>query len=262
MSSSMPSTLPADGVGDFAPSVHGADLAANPSAAAVDGIDGAPAQGPPVPSISPEEVVAAMAAAADARTREDAAAAYAALEARFLKLVTLAGFHPRDHWTHAHADLLRAFAHDAAQRRLILYMDAVPSPHLVMGDALPTSKVHELMYVLRNATPATTAPGSTMELDGAPLTAATLTRRVQYGAFARWVLDSLVMLMNGVYVPLFLDNRGWPDTVRKDFAGQLHKFMAVLTDTAFHSQGHTVPTCQRSGCRRPKKWPRHPTPRT
>ncbi|KAJ3375748.1 Dynein heavy chain 2, axonemal [Allomyces arbusculus] len=239
MSSSMPPTAPTDGVANSAPSVNGTDSASGSLAAAVDRIDGAP-HGPPAPSISPEEVAAAMAAAADARSREDAAAAYAALETRFLKLVTLTGFHPCDHWLPTHADLLRTFAHDAAQRRLILYMDAVPTPHLVMGDALPTCKVHELMYVLRNVTPATTAPASTMDLDEAPLTAATLTRRVQYGTIARSVLDSLVVLMNGVYVPLFLDNRGWPDTVRKDFAGQLHKFMAVLTDTAFHSQGHTV----------------------
>ncbi|KAJ1517007.1 hypothetical protein HMI55_000873 [Coelomomyces lativittatus] len=65
-------------------------------------------------------------------------------------------------------------------------------------------------------------------------------KHVQYGTIARSILDSLVELMNGIYVPLFIDNRGWPDAVRKDFAGQLHKFMAILTDAAFHSKGHTV----------------------
>ncbi|KAI9224867.1 dynein heavy chain and region D6 of dynein motor-domain-containing protein [Blastocladiella britannica] len=132
----------------------------------------------------------------------------------------------------------------------------------VMTKHLPQHYAGDLMYVLKNhvavgaavhgavannklgsvaalsANDDPTSPGG--PIASAPLTAANLLLRIQYGTIGRSLLDSLVVLMNGVYVPLFLDNRGWPETVRKDFAGQLHKFMAVLTDTAWHSQGHTV----------------------
>lgn len=43
-----------------------------------------------------------------------------------------------------------------------------------------------------------------------------------------------------MYLPAFLANHSWPESVKKDFSGQLHKFMASLTETAHHSKGHTV----------------------
>lgn len=44
----------------------------------------------------------------------------------------------------------------------------------------------------------------------------------------------------GVYVPAVLTNRTWPDSVKKDFVGQLHKFMAFLTELSFQSKGKTM----------------------
>lgn len=46
--------------------------------------------------------------------------------------------------------------------------------------------------------------------------------------------------MHQVYVPIFLENKRWPDSVRKDFNNQIHKFMAFLTDTTYQMKGHTV----------------------
>ncbi|ORZ33974.1 dynein heavy chain and region D6 of dynein motor-domain-containing protein [Catenaria anguillulae PL171] len=190
---------------------------------------------------------------------------YPNLEAKFLRLITLFGFQ-RTQWTDEHAATLADFAQNPNTNKLILYMTTSASPQqqpkLIMGKTLPTHRVPELMYFIKNALtgnnsssagkvgsgkrPSTStgslASGldvrSSAELE--PITSMTLLKRVQYGTVTKSLLDSLVTLMNGVYVPLFVENRGWPDTVRKDFAGQLHKFMAVLTDTAFHSQGHTV----------------------
>ncbi|KAI9188053.1 hypothetical protein H9P43_002444 [Blastocladiella emersonii ATCC 22665] len=244
--------------------------------------------------LTPHEPDVAAILAAQAAARE---ANFRALEARFLRLVTLSGFAP-GLWTSDHSAALAEFATSAATNKLILYLvPASTGPRLVVSKALPTHRVAELMYFLRNNSAAANGGGGgaygnagsghgssgslnghghhnghahaanghpagglvsgtgpdngSLTLHGSqnggaaalladPLTATNLLARIQYGTIARSVLDSLVVLMNGVYVPLFLDNRGWPDTVRKDFAGQLHKFMAVLTDTAFHSQGHTV----------------------
>jgi dynein heavy chain len=37
-----------------------------------------------------------------------------------------------------------------------------------------------------------------------------------------------------------LKNNNWPDSIKKDFTGQLHKFMASLTETTNQAQGKTV----------------------
>jgi dynein heavy chain len=46
--------------------------------------------------------------------------------------------------------------------------------------------------------------------------------------------------MNGIYVPRILGDTVWPESVKKDFAKQLHKFMASLTETANQARGKTV----------------------
>lgn len=53
-------------------------------------------------------------------------------------------------------------------------------------------------------------------------------------------MDSLLGLMNSIYLPAFLSNDTWPESVKKEFSAQLHKFMASLTETAHQVKGHTV----------------------
>ena len=43
--------------------------------------------------------------------------------------------------------------------------------------------------------------------------------------------------MNGVYLPTFLANNTWPESVKKEFSGQLHKFMASLTGHHWTTHG-------------------------
>jgi hypothetical protein len=54
------------------------------------------------------------------------------------------------------------------------------------------------------------------------------------------VTDSLLHLMQGVYAPAVLQNKTWPESIRKEFTGQLHKFMANLTERAHEFKGKTV----------------------
>lgn len=46
-------------------------------------------------------------------------------------------------------------------------------------------------------------------------------------------LEALLQLMDTIYVPMVHANQSWPDTVKKDFVGQMHKFMAILTETVY-----------------------------
>lgn len=53
-------------------------------------------------------------------------------------------------------------------------------------------------------------------------------------------MHNLLDTMHSIYAPVLFKNTTWPESVRNDFAGQLHKFMACLTDTAYKMEGKTV----------------------
>ena len=59
------------------------------------------------------------------------------------------------------------------------------------------------------------------------------------------VADALLAVMRGVYAPAVTSNKTWPDSLRKDLTGQMHKYMANLTERAHELKGKTtlyVPT--------------------
>lgn len=45
--------------------------------------------------------------------------------------------------------------------------------------------------------------------------------------------------MNATFIPNIVEETSWPDNVRKEFLGQLHKFMTSITETAFQMEGFT-----------------------
>lgn len=63
---------------------------------------------------------------------------------------------------------------------------------------------------------------------------------VQFRGFRGDGVESLLNLMSSFYLPLFLEDGAMPENVKKDFTGQLHKFMASLTETSFEAKGQTT----------------------
>lgn len=61
-------------------------------------------------------------------------------------------------------------------------------------------------------------------------------------------VPSLMTLMNSIYVPSMLNDPSFPDAVRRDLTGQLHKFMANLVETRYHVEGRTVLYIPRQVC--------------
>lgn len=53
-------------------------------------------------------------------------------------------------------------------------------------------------------------------------------------------LDDLLNKMNSDYMSKFLNDKTWPEGVRKDFVAGLHKFMASLTEASHISKGRTT----------------------
>ena len=52
--------------------------------------------------------------------------------------------------------------------------------------------------------------------------------------------NSLLRTMHGTYISQFKDNGAWPESVKKDFNRNLHRFMATLTEVSNQSKGKTV----------------------
>ena len=75
---------------------------------------------------------------------------------------------------------------------------------------------------------------------GPTITAENVSQLIQSGCVRGQSVGSLLRVMSGVFVPLCLNDQSWPDTIKKDFSGQLHKFMASLTETAWDQRGTTT----------------------
>jgi len=82
---------------------------------------------------------------------------------------------------------------------------------------------------------------------GEPPSLENIAQHVQFGLVNGGGMDSLLRIMSGVFVPRVIANMSWPESVRKDFTGQLHRFMASLTETAYQARGKTVLYLPREG---------------
>lgn len=45
--------------------------------------------------------------------------------------------------------------------------------------------------------------------------------------------------MNNAYIFNFIRDKSWPENAKKEFMGQLHRFMATLTEQAYAYEGFT-----------------------
>jgi len=73
------------------------------------------------------------------------------------------------------------------------------------------------------------------------LTTSNIDTATQHGVLTRGVdMQSLLVVMGQVFAPQILESRAWPESVKKDLSGHLHKFMASLTESTFEAQRKTV----------------------
>ncbi|KAJ3024564.1 UNVERIFIED_CONTAM: Dynein heavy chain 2, axonemal [Siphonaria sp. JEL0065] len=155
---------------------------------------------------------------------------------RFKNLVTLTGY-TADLWTSDQDTAVIDFIQDVNIRKLILFID--PERKVLCTQTSLPNNVKEIMYFIKEVP---TAGGEGKESGVAPsaINSRTFEKYFQYGTVTGEVMDSLLRMMQGVYVPMFMENKQWPESVRKDFRSQMHKFMAFLTDATFQVKGHTV----------------------
>ncbi|KAI9197259.1 dynein heavy chain and region D6 of dynein motor-domain-containing protein [Polychytrium aggregatum] len=138
-----------------------------------------------------------------------------------------------DMWESHHEQIASDFLgkNDAHTKRLIAYVNEEQKPPvLCLQSSVPVHRVDEFMYFLRDY----------HSISDDFLRESDFEKRIQFGTVSGSRMGSLLRTMQGIYVPLILENKSWPDSVRKEFTSQLHKFMAFLTDTTYQMKGHTV----------------------
>ncbi|KAJ3056564.1 hypothetical protein HK097_005961 [Rhizophlyctis rosea] len=151
------------------------------------------------------------------------------LLARVKSLVVLTDF-DTSMWTEGYDRMLEDFLTEPGARKLFAYVSndsAKPTFHLQPTPPAATTK--QVLYLIR-----------TTNADEPTVTIRNFERTIQYGTVSGNAMESLLRLMQGLYIPMFSENKRWPDSVRKELANQTHKFMAQLTDTTYQAKGHTV----------------------
>eukprot|EP01028_Stygiella_incarcerata_P006524 TRINITY_DN2668_c0_g1_i2.p1 TRINITY_DN2668_c0_g1~~TRINITY_DN2668_c0_g1_i2.p1 ORF type:complete len:4588 (-),score=1267.00 TRINITY_DN2668_c0_g1_i2:3353-17116(-) len=115
------------------------------------------------------------------------------------------------------------FLNDPTVHRLCAYR---LNGRAVFSVAFPSEAVHSIVFFLKT---------SEVIVDEE-----NIAKVVVFGLLEGDLLDRLLRLMQGLYVPWFLKSSVWPESFRKEFSAQLHRFMASLTETTYHLRGSTV----------------------
>ena len=141
--------------------------------------------------------------------------------------ICLTGFDARTMWTSVHDGLAIDFVSNPNTRRLLAVVRGGKLHVATNKDfGFQTDSVKEIAYFIRP--------------EGVNLTQQNLPSVVQFGVVGGSGVRSLLRLMNGVFSNQIFQSTAWPDSVKKDFTGHYHRFMASLTETANQAQGKTV----------------------
>jgi hypothetical protein len=144
---------------------------------------------------------------------------YEKLYQRFLNAIAIKEFKETS-LSEAHKETIRDFLTTSEARKLVFYVDNVQKERtLCLSTSLPPLAFDEMAYFIKESS----APNDI-------LTESNFERKVQYGKLTKNTMESLLNVMSHVYVPVFLGNKKWPDSVRKEFNNQLHKFMVSCSN--------------------------------
>ncbi|KAI8799348.1 dynein heavy chain and region D6 of dynein motor-domain-containing protein, partial [Cladochytrium replicatum] len=141
-------------------------------------------------------------------------------------------------WTPDHEERVRDFILGRGPRKLLAYVDPI-SKSFFVGEPIPPAPVKHMMYFLTNSSDVL-------------MTEENFERTCQYGSMSGKALDNLLRLMEGFYVPVILQNKQLPESLKKDFSNQMHKFMAQLTEATNQMKGNTVLYVPNEDCSNPE----------
>lgn len=164
------------------------------------------------------------------------------------RLVQLPGL-TNEMWDDTHDEKMLEFLSTNDKKTLIVFINEENGKsNLVCQNEMPTNPMELFVYF--------TKTHYVQEINSKEL----FQKNIQFGAFNGKHLTSLLRLTSGLYAPLFFGNDTWPDSkkitlffkkskkililfftaIKSDFSGQLHRFLASLTDTRWKMEGVTV----------------------
>ena len=142
-----------------------------------------------------------------------------------VRQVSLSGLQP-SMWTEEHHKTIHNFVTSTEDndRLLVVYLNTNTTLEVVTQ--IPPFQVEQLFYMIRKK--------------DVKMSKENFISCVQFELVSANYLENLLRIMSGVYGPMFFQNKSWPDSIRNDFVGYVHKFMATLTDFKYKMQGKTV----------------------
>ncbi|XP_063042411.1 dynein axonemal heavy chain 2 [Engraulis encrasicolus] len=145
------------------------------------------------------------------------------LRGQFMKRVSISGVTEED-WTEENLLVLDQFVADENLKLLVIYLDQFAG--LKVEFAMPAQAPDQLAYFIRT--------------EGTPVTLETFEGALQYGMLRGGGSESLLRLMNGVFAPTATLSSNWPESIKNNYLGHMHRFLTTLTDARFKLVGNTV----------------------
>jgi len=137
--------------------------------------------------------------------------------------LSLTGFE-QEQWKESHNEVARQYLISTTSIACIAWIDK--QGELLMDNKVPPNPPEQIAYYVKDP--------------ALEITAGNIGRGVQYGIVQGKVMDSFATLMSSVFMPMCRANGTWPSSIKKEFTGSLHKFLAQLVETANSIQGRTV----------------------
>ena len=125
--------------------------------------------------------------------------------------------------TQEHTAAVTEFLSGREPARLFAYLDG---DALAVTSTVPPSGWSKLLAFVRDPS--------------VPVVPAKMTAAVHFTLVNADLASSLLGVMQSVYAPAVLRNRRWPESVRKELAAQMHRFLASLTERSHELKGKTV----------------------
>ena len=127
-------------------------------------------------------------------------------------------------WSDNHEPLLTQFIENPSSRIIFIFID--PRNGLTVSNTLPAFEIEELNFFIK--------------AEESVVNAENFNDLIHFGSLRVGYAESLLRLLKYHFGPTVFTNQSWPDGIRNDFSGQIHKVMAYLTDAQYRTAGHTV----------------------
>ena len=138
--------------------------------------------------------------------------------------IDLAGYVPAK-FERQHQTLVREWMAHPENRLLTMHMDADAALQITSSWGT-FDETTSLQYFVRKSDDA--------------VTPANYYDTVDFGKLTLNALRTLEGSMKGFFLPTLLQQTSWPDSLKKEFTSQVHKFMANLNDTIHQREGKTI----------------------